>query len=233
MIQLTAGGPRIVKDAGWVAQQREFAQRYCVVFKDFVEESILSRIPRMLEAGEYFTQDVVNNKGEVFCRELQMRARERLPQVFFLLLNQPRLFDAIAELTGSEAAIRCFKGRSRKLFPGGRYFLDWHSDSRDGNGRMFGLTIDLSPKPCGGGFQIRSKKTKEVFQTVTGTRFGDAYLFRIHDSLQHRTLPVEGPAPRCAYLGWFFDASADYREMARATIRPREDQAGSPPRPPG
>ena len=232
MIQLTLGGPRIVEDDEWVAQQREFAQRHCVVFKDFVEESILSRVPRMLEAGEFFTHENLTPWGEVFSRELQMRARARLPQVFFLLLNQPRLFDAIAELTGCEAAIRCFRGRSFKLFPGGEYFIDWHNDNPR-SGRLFGLTIDLSPKPCGGGFQIRSRKTEEVFQTVTGTRFGDAYLFRIHGSLEHRSLPVEGPAPRCVYLGWFFGAGADYREITRATIRPREDQAGSPPRPPG
>ena len=232
MIQLTAGGPRIVKDAGWVAQQREFAQRHCVVFKDFVEESILNRVPRMLEAGRFYTFEHVCKKGEVFARELCMRDTERLPQVFFLLLNQPRLFDAIAELTGSEAAIRRFNGRCFKQLPGSEHFDSWHTD--DNLGRTFGLTINLSPKPCGGGFQIRCRKTREVFRTVTGTRFGDACLFRIRRSIEHRALPVEGSAPRCIYGGWFISgAGADYREEARARIGSCEDQAGSPPRPSG
>ena len=234
MIQLTLGGPRIVEDDEWVAQQREFAQRHCVVFKDFVDEGILGRVPRMLETGWFHCEHAADT-GEVFSRELQMRARERLPQTFFLLLNQPRLFGAIAEFTGCEAAIRRFSGRCFKQLPGGGHFTDWHSDTGDGAGRMFGLTINLSPKPCGGGFQIRSRKTggRGGGQTVTGTRFGDACLFRIHEFIEHRTLPVEGPVPRCIYGGWFFGAGADHRELMRKKLRPLGDRAGSPPRPSG
>ena len=217
MIQLTARGLRIVEDAGWAAQQREFAQRHCVVLEGFVDGDILERVPRMLETGRFYTFEHVGKKGEVFARELRMRDTERLLRVFFLLLNQPRLFDAIAGFTGCEAAIRRFKGRCFKQLPGSEHFITWHNDNPHGSGRLFGLTINLSPKPCGGGFQIRSRKTREVLRTVTGTRFGDACLFRIHDSLEHRTLPVEGPAPRCIYGGWFISgAGADHREIARA-----------------
>ena len=233
MIRLTTGGPRIVEDAGWAARRREFAQRHCVVLEGFVDEGILGRVPRMLEAGRFRPHETADETGEVFCREIRMRNTERLPRVFFLLLNQSRLFDAIAGLTGSEAAIRCFLGRCFKQLPGGGHVADWHDDCEDGAERMFGLTINLSPKPCGGGFQIRSSRTREVLRTVTGTRFGDACLFRIHRSLQHRTLPVEGPVPRCVYGGWFFGGLADYREMARAEMRPLEDQAPSPPQPSG
>ena len=232
MIKPTTVGPRIVEDDGWAARRREFAQRHCVVLEGFVDEGILGRVPRMLEVGRFETYEHTTKKGEVLARELRMLDTEWLPQVFFLLLNQPRLFGAIAGLTGSEAAIRRFLGRCFKRLPGGEHFDSWHSD--DDLGRMFGLTINLSPKPCGGGFQIRSRKTREVFQTVTGTRFGDACLFRIHESLEHRALPVEGPAPRCIYGGWFISgAGADYREIARARIRPCEDQTGSLSQPSG
>ena len=219
MIQLTTGGPRIAVDNGWAARRQELAQRHCVVLEGFVDEGILERVPRMLEAGRFYLREDTTKKGEVFAKELCMRDTERLPQVFFLLLNQPRLFDAIAELTGCEAAIRRFSGRCFKQLPGGGHFDSWHTD--DNLGRTFGLTVNLSPKPCGGGFQIRCRETGEVFQTVTGTRFGDACLFRIHRSIEHRALPVEGPAPRCIYGGWFISgAGADYREVARATLRP-------------
>ena len=218
MIQLTAVGPRILKDDGWAARKREFAQRHCVVLEGFVDEAILGRVPQMLEAGRFHTFEHASKKVGVFSRELQMRGAERLPQMFFLLLNQPRLFAAIAELTGSEAAIRCFSGRCFKQLPSGEHFDSWHTD--DNIGRTFGLTINLSSKPCGGGFQIRSWKTKEVFQTVTETRFGDACLFRIQRSLEHRALPVEGPEPRCVYGGWFISgAGADYREVLREKLR--------------
>ena len=228
MIRLTTGGPRIVEDDGWAALRQEFAQRHCVVLEGFVDEGILGRVPRMLEAGRFDTFEHTSKKIGVFSRELRMRHTERLPQMFFLLLNQPRLFDAIAGLTGCEAAIRRFSGRCFKQIPGGGHFDSWHTD--DNLGRTFGLTVNLSPRPCGGGFQIRSRETREVFRTVTGPRFGDACLFRIHESLAHRALPVEGPAPRCIYGGWFISGvGADYREMARARIRPPGDQAGSPP----
>ena len=226
MIQLTAGGPLVIKDDGWAARRREFAQRHCVVLEGFVGEDILLRVPRMLEAGRFHSNENVDETGEVFNTELLMGSTEPLAQMFFLLLNQSRLFDAIAELTGSEAAIRCFKGRCFKQLPGSGHFADWHSDLHDGAGTMFGLTINLSPKPSGGGFQIRSNRTNKVFQTVAGTRFGDACLFRIHGSLAHRTLPVEGPAPRCIYGGWFFSGCADYREVIRKNLRPLGDRTG-------
>ena len=152
--------------------------------------------------------------------------------MFFLLLNQPRLFEAIAKFASFEAAIRCFEDRCFKQLPSGEHFADWHSDFNDGAGRMFGLTINLSPKPCGGGFQIRNRTTKEVLQTVAGTRFGDACLFRTNQSLEHRSLPVEGPTPRCVYGGWFI-SEADYREAIREKLRPTEDRADSLSQPAG
>ena len=95
------------------------------------------------------------------------------------------------------------------------------------------LTINLSSKPFrGGGFQIRSGRTKEVLRTVAASRFGDACLFRIHESLEHRALPVEGTAPRCVYGGWFFERT-DYRETLREKVCSLKDRAGSPPKPSG
>ena len=219
MIQLTAGGPHIVKDDGWVAKQREFAQRHCVVLEGFVDEGILGRVPRMLEAGEFYTREDVTRKGEVFARELKMRKTELLPRMFFLLLNQPRLFGAIAEFAGSEKDIRSFDGRCYKRPPGDEHFDSWHTDvNRD---RLYGLTINLSSEPFrGGSFQIRSRETGELFRTVSRTRFGDAHLFRIHKSIEHKVFPVRGTEPRYAYAGWFIGGvdSLDYRDVVRKTL---------------
>ena len=146
MIQLTVGGPRIVKDDGWVAQQREFAHRHCVVFKDFIEESILNRVPRMLETSRYHVHEYVDEDGVVFAREPRMRHDQPLVRTFELLLNQVRLFEAIAELTGSERDIRCFAGRCYKRLPDDNHFYGWHDDG--GNPvKVYGLSINLSPRP--------------------------------------------------------------------------------------
>ena len=202
MIQLTTSGLRIAKDDAWAAQQQEFAQRHCVVLEGFLDESILCHIPRMLEHGEFDLRDDFDYEGQAFARELTMRKSETLPQMLFYFLNQPRLREAIAELTGCEKTIRTFVGRCFKHLPGGGQFDSWHGDVRDE--RLYALSINLSKEPFeGGSFQIRSRRTREVFQTVGANRFGDACLFRIDNSLEHKILPLRGTAPRCRYAGWF------------------------------
>ena len=202
MIQLTTSGVRIAKDDAWAAQQQEFAQRHCVVLEGFLDESILCHIPRMLEQGEFDLRDDFDYEGQAFARELTMRKSEALPQMLFYFLNQPPLREAIAELTGCEKTIRTFVGRCFKHLPGGGQFDSWHGDVRDE--RLYALSINLSREPFeGGSFQIRSSRTREVFQTVGANRFGDACLFRIDNSLEHKILPLRGTAPRYRYAGWF------------------------------
>ena len=218
MIQLTASGPRVVRDGEWMTQQREFADRHCVVFEDFVEESILNRVPRMLETSRYEAHEHVDEDGVAFAREFRMRHDQLLVRTFELLLNQHRLFEAIAELTGSEREIRCFAGRCYKRLPDDNHFDGWHDDGNPA--KLYGLSINLSPRPVqGGAFHIRSRKTGEVFRTVSG-RFGDAHLFRIHRSLEHKVSPVQGIEPRCAYAGWFRGGvdHPDYRDVVRKTL---------------
>ena len=181
MIQLTARGPRIVKDDALAAQQREFAHRHCVLFKDFVEESFLSRIHRLLETSRYHEHHYyvgLNQEGsEVFSNEQTMVDDEPLVSALMLLLNQSRIFEAIAEFTGSKREIRAFNGRCYRHCPNGGHFCQWHDDRKPG--RLYGLSINLSPRPVqGGAFQIRSKKTGEITGTIPPSSFGDAHLFR-------------------------------------------------------
>ena len=149
-----------------------------------------------------------------------MEASEPLACMFFFLLNQPRLFEAMAEFTGCATPILYFEGRSFKLLPGGGHFDSWHSDSDRARKRLYGLSINLSREPFeGGNFRIRNRKTGEVLRAVTTSRFGDACLFRIHDSLEHKVSAVRGEAPRCCYAGWF-TGTRDYREVLREAASP-------------
>ena len=228
MIQLAAGGPSVVKDDEWMAQQHEFAHRHCVVFKGFVDESMLNRISRMLETSQYYGREDVR-EGGVWSRELTMRDDEPLVTAFVLLLNQPRLFKAIAELTGSKREIRIFEGRCFKRVPNSNHFDSWHNDRQPG--RLYGLSINLSQKPVeGGAFQIRSKKTGEILRTVPPSRFGDAHLFRVHRSLEHKVSSVQGTEPRCVYAGWFCAGPdyQDYREMIRKELFARAASIPTP-----
>ena len=218
MIRLTARGPVVVRDDEWTAQQREFTRRHGVVFRGFVDESILEHVPRMLETSRYITREDVDKKG-VFARDLTMDGSEPLEGMFFLLLNQPRLFEAIAEFTACGTPIHYFEGRCIKMLPGGGHFDSWHCDSTRDLKRLYGLSINLSWEPfAGGSFRIRNRKTGEVLREVTTSRFGDAHLFRIHGSLQHIVSAVRGEAPRYSYAGWF-TGTGDYREVLREVKR--------------
>ncbi len=218
MIQLAAGGPAVVKDNEWMAQRHEFAHRHCVVFKGFVDQPMLKRIPRMLETSQYYGREDVR-EGGVFAREITMRDDEPLVTAFVLLLNQPRLFKAIAQFTGSKREIRIFEGRCYKRLPNSNHFDSWHNDRVPG--RLYGLSINLSQKPVeGGAFQIRNKKTGEILRTIPPSRFGDAHLFRVHRSLEHKVSLIRGTEPRCVYAGWFC-GGPDYkghREMIRKEL---------------
>lgn len=227
MIRLTACGPVVVRDDEWTAQQQEFARRHCVVFRGFVDESILERVPRMLETSRFYTNNQVLKDRESteqgVLSELLMYKTEPLASMFFFLLNQPRLFEAMAEFTGCEIPIRKYSGRLSKLLPGNDGY-PWHSDNAHrGPKRLYGLSINLSPEPfVGGSFRLRNKETGEVLRTISTSRFGDAYLFRIHDSLQHMLLEMRSGAPRYAYVGWFTTGreEEDYREMLRKNASP-------------
>ena len=219
MIQLTTSGVRIAKDDEWAAQQQEFAQRHCVVLEGFLGESILCHIPRMLEQGEFDLRDDFDYEGQAFARELTMRRSEALPQMLFYFLNQPRLREAIAELTGCERTIRTFVGRCFKHLPGVGHFDSWHGDVKDE--RLYALSINLSREPFeGGSFQIRSRRTGEVFRTIGSNRFGDACLFRIDNSLEHKILPLRGTAPRCRYAGWFRAQGSLSEMLLRSALFP-------------
>ena len=204
MIQLTTSGVRIARDDAWAAQQQEFAQRHCVVLEGFLDESILCHIPRMLEHGEFDLRDHFDYEGQAFARELAMRKSEALPQMLFYFLNQPRLREAIAELTGCEKTIRTFVGRCFKHLPGGGQFDSWHGDVRDE--RLYALSINLSKEPFeGGSFQIRSSRTREVFQTVGADRLGtpacSAFTTPWSTGFFRYGEPLRGTAPRYRYAG--------------------------------
>ena len=222
MIRLTIRGPVVVRDDEWITQQRELARRHCVVFRDFVDASILERVPRMLETSRFFTSELLlQGKNKAAAREVLMYDTEPLACMFFFLVNQPRLFEAMTEFTGCEMPIRYFIGRFRKQLPGGEGFR-WHDDRDRKRERLVGLSINLSPEPfVGGNFRIRNKETGEVLRAVTASRFrfGDAILFRIHDSLEHALSVVRGGPPRYNYVGWFTWAR-DYRKVFREKASP-------------
>ena len=224
MIQLTPAGPRVVKDRQWLAQQREFTQRQCVVLRGFVDGALLRRLARLAETGEYVAREN-GPPGIVLARELTMRQDQPLALAFDMLLNHRRVFEAIAELTGAAAELRRFIGRCQRRVPDRGHFSRWHDDC--GKGRLYGLNVGLSPpsvradRDPGGVFVIRCRETKDILQTIPMLAPGDARLFRIHRALEHKVSLVN--ELYCGYAGWFVggDKHRRYQEVMGERIAGR------------
>jgi hypothetical protein len=140
-----------------------------------------------------------------------------------LLLNNPRLFAIIEQITGCDH-IGCFRGHIYRVVPGEsrqdeitHYQTDyekltgWHTDL---NGtRMVALSINLNTEPyLGGVLSIREALTKRVLCELPNSGFGDAILFRINERLEHRVSDLEGTVPKTAFVGWF-ESEPDYRAL--------------------
>ena len=217
MIRLTGSGPEVVKDDGWAELQEGFERRHCVLLEDFLERRVAARLrqvlPRTQGPGFHTREHRARRSGVLLARELELDECAPASVLLFLLLNQPRLFAALGELAGGDEAIRRFDGRCYMMRPGAEHFHVWHNDCVDG--RQLGLSINLSPEPFAGGeFELRDAGAGGLPHTIVPGRFGDATLFRIAPSLEHRVRRVRGTVPKVAYAGWFTGHS-DYRDVLR------------------
>ena len=194
-----------------------------MLFKRFVAPSLLERVRPMIEAVEehqYFSKEDQGNE-RIIAREMMLKYTHPLSQMFLILVNQPRLFEAIGKFAGLHKTIRFFDGRFYKLVPDSDCFDSWHADNGPKKERLCGMSINLSPEPfTGGKFKIRDRRTKETVTTIAESQFGDAHLFRIAPGLEHRVTPLQGTAPRQVYAGWFMSKPVFRNPMQRrADIR--------------
>jgi len=120
------------------------------------------------------------------------------------LVNNRTLFPFLEGITGC-ARIQDFDGRVYRMLPGGGHYDTWHNDMTEN--RMVGMSVNLGSAPYGGGlFQLRYKASGQMIHEAANTGFGDAILFRLDYSLQHRVTNVEGSVSKLAYAGWFRSA---------------------------
>lgn len=228
MIQLTSRGVAVVRGAAWEAAKRTFADRYVVELPQFVEDSLLDRLVRLVAKGEF--SDSRHPTGSVAS---EMHPYAPVPRLFWMLLSRPVLFRAVQELVDAgppelgrkdvvDRRIRSFEvGRCFKLVPGSDHHQCWHSDAE--RGRLVGFSVNLGEGT--GGLEIRHE-SHQVAHSATPA-FGSAVLFRIATCLTHRGFLGEGSAPRCAFSGWFSDHPDS---LARALRRQAADLAVFPKR---
>jgi hypothetical protein len=175
--------------------RNQFASQHYVRLPRFLDPKLFDEITVGIERSRF-----VARSHDGIGEETSMEPNGILAQLL-LLLNDPRLFAAVREVTGCDS-IGCFEGRVYRMGPGGEHYDSWHNDLAEG--RMVAMSVNLSRGPYAGGvLQMRRRGPKEVFAEVTNVGAGDAILFRLDSELQHRVTPVQGSTSKTAFAGWF------------------------------
>ena len=195
-IQLTRAGAALDVSASELkALQQQFHTRYCLLLRQFIEPALVAQLQERIGRGEFFDRHNAN-VGDETRMKLDPAAT-----VLEFLMNDPRLYALIREITGVEP-IGSFKGRIYSLMPNTGQYADWHSDMVQT--RLCTNVINLSQDVYEGGLlQFKHVDSEEIVTEVHNTGFGDATLFKIDHSLKHRVTPITGTVRRTVYAGWF------------------------------
>jgi hypothetical protein len=197
---------------GLPALRQAFVRDHVVRLPGFLSDDLLTLIHRHLAGGTFSMRE-----DEGIARELCLEPSRALDLLLFVM-NAPRLWEALADVTGI-AAPAIFGGRVYRFDPAVAHHDSWHDDSA-GGARVVGISVNLGRVPFRGGeFQIRAKAEPERVVTIANTGAGDAIVFRIAPELQHRVLPVEGDVPKTALAGWFSTGQGDYWAELKAAAR--------------
>jgi 2-oxoglutarate-Fe(II)-dependent oxygenase superfamily protein len=196
LIQLTKSGAQISGSETELNLLRsEFERQHWLLLPKFLDAPLLDLIQRKLGETDY---QVVDRETGVELRPIDCTAYLATE----LLLNSPKLFRAIEQLTGCDQ-VACFSGRIYRRPPSSNYFNRWHTDLAD-DGRMIALSINLTSEPYrGGALQIRSAQTHELVCEVHNSVYGDALVFPVDARFEHRVCEVEGTTAKTALAGWF------------------------------
>jgi 2OG-Fe(II) oxygenase superfamily len=180
--------------------RQNFERNHWFRLQGLLGKELLHRISGEIENEEFQTQT-----HDTAHTELVMRTG-RAANLLAFLTNDPRLFQLIREITGCDP-ISWYAGRIYRMLPGPEHEGHWHDDALDG--RMLAMTVNLGQAPYSGGIlELREKSSEKVIDRVTNTGPGDALVFRVDPSLEHRVSAVEGGVPKTAFAGWFLSDEA-------------------------
>jgi len=132
--------------------------------------------------------------------------------------NDPAFLRLVEAITGRTPLVS-FVGHVFRLEPGSGHFDTWHTD--DVQDRWIGLTLNLSPAPYEGGrFQLRDVTTGALRCDIANVGPGDAVLFSIGPTLEHRATPVTGTRVRTTCAGWFHPTPLFLQALRAGTVEP-------------
>jgi len=211
--------------------REEFDHKHYVRLPQMLDVSLLEHLQTGLAQGSF--RPIVYE--DVHMSERLMLKNPAVALLLFLA-NDRSLLTVIQEIAGC-ARLGSFMGRVYTLKPGEGLEESWHSDFREG--RLIGMTVNLSPEPFQGGIlQIRERDSKKIISEVANTGFGDGVIFRIGESLEHQNTVLEGAVPKLAFAGWFrqkpefFPAFKEMISGSKASVQERRLPQGTAHTPP-
>jgi hypothetical protein len=132
-----------------------------------------------------------------------------------LLVNDPGVYHDIEAITGCDP-VSHFIAQLYRLTPALEHAHQWHSDLI--GRRMIALSINLGPGDYEGGvLELRDRASGRVVGAAPNPTPGDAVIFALDPSLQHRVTRVTSGV-KTAFAGWFCAGPRTYFDVLRSGI---------------
>ena len=177
-------------------ERAAFHRQHWIRLSGFLEDRLLTRVVKEI-ARTIFDETAHCSVDET---SIDLRASGcAASELLVLLCNDPVVLHAIQDITGCETLTR-FNGSIYRMTEGSGHHQAWHDDLVDG--RRVTLSVNLGPGYRGGELQLRRRGAARPFAEVPNTRLGDAVLFRLDESIEHRVTPVAAGV-KTAFAGWF------------------------------
>ena len=211
LVQLAQAGLVLAPSPQAVAEMRErFAREKHLFLPRFFSPALLERLRSEL-ARARFAERVDEGIGEELCMETNLAAH-----MMAFLMNLPATLEWARQVSG-HAGIRSFVGRVYTMQPVELQQLGWHDDT--GGDRLVSITVNLGQPYQGGALQMRLKQSEQLLWELHNTGPGDAILFAIDRSLQHRVARVTGEVDKTAFAGWFTSVADEFSPFSAERMR--------------
>ena len=213
MIQLTKRGVILQPSPGWIeGLQKDFAEHQCILLPHLIDTDIMQFISEQMSNARFLPREYKGVGLETWLPS------DASVSTLHFIMNSPEFLRLVERVT-SCGPIGLFWGRIYRMEPAEGHYTRWHDDVIEGDPRLLALSLNLSPEAFAGGeLELRDQKSKQLFCRIANTGIGDAIIFRIAPTLEHRVEPVRGTVPKTAYAGWFRPYKANLHGLLRSQI---------------
>jgi hypothetical protein len=132
-----------------------------------------------------------------------------------MLFNDPGVYRDIEAITGCDP-IAHFVALLYRMVPDQGHEHQWHNDLI--NDRMIAMSVNLGPDAYEGGvLELRDRPSGRVLDAVPNPTPGDAVIFALDPTLQHRVTRVTSGV-KTAFAGWFCGGGRSYFDVLRSAV---------------